>query len=97
MSIATVYTITPLNGAPVTGRVQGSGGFLVGVAGLARLAYASDSGRFAGYEPAPGHVCVYPDWTPASNGPGVAVNIRGARVEMSIDIRDERLMHKVRP
>jgi hypothetical protein len=97
VSIATIYTITPLDGTPITGRVQGSGGLLVGVAGLARLAYASDSRRFAGYEPAPGHVCVYPEWTPADNGPPVTVNIRGAKIEMSVDILDERSMQKVRP
>lgn len=87
--IGTVYRITPPGREPVEGRVQGNGGVLGGDTPRARFAglqalrlAASGAYPFGGYEPKPGHVRVYPNFTAEGNGAHVDVQIVGALVEI---------------
>jgi hypothetical protein len=87
--IGTIYKITTRDGQTVAGRVQGNGGMLGGdssrkaLGGLNELRQAA-SGEypFGGYEPKPGHVRVYPEFSANGNGPSVDVPIVGATVEI---------------
>ena len=36
------------------------------------------------FEPSPGHVMIYPDYSPASDGKGVPILLRGTKFEISM-------------
>jgi hypothetical protein len=81
----TRYTITTRSGTTIIGTVQGSGGMLHGIGGLATLKLAADGkprslSRVA--HEVPGHCIVYPEFSASENGVAVMVEIVGATVEM---------------
>ena len=78
----TRYRITFPDGSGVVGAVHGAGGLLDGMPGLKRLWAAARGARHGCYEPKPGHVLVYPDFSAASNGPEYHTEILGARVDL---------------
>lgn len=70
------------DGSVIVGPVQGSGGVIDFEGGRYRLLRAIDrarEGRDLGiYEPAPGHVRVFPRYTPMGNGEPVDIDLRTA-------------------
>ena len=79
--MTTTYRITTRHGRVVEGRIQGSGGMLSGSGGLTTLERLATTAVYTrAYQPAEGHVRVYPDYCAAGNGEHVGVDIRGARV-----------------
>ena len=48
---------------------------------LLQVERANEGRRLLIAEPQPGHVVVYPAWRPGRVGPGVTVDLRGARIE----------------
>jgi hypothetical protein len=80
--VSTVYRITPKIGRPAVGRVQGNGGILSGEDGLRKLRFFAEKGKFGGYQPLPGWVRVYEEYSAATNGPEFDVCIKGATVEI---------------
>lgn len=82
--MSSIYRITPRAvGSPtVTGRVHGNGGMLSGEDGLRKLHFFATTGRFGGYQPSPGHVRVYPQWSAAGDGLGVDVPIARATIQL---------------
>lgn len=76
------FRITNRHGS-IVGVVQGAGGPVQYIDHLRKAIRQANRGRDTHlYEPAPGHVVVYPDYSAKSNGPSVAVNLKGATVEV---------------
>lgn len=72
------------DGREITGPVHGNGGIIRGESARARLELQQKRAR-AGhaitlYEPAPGCVCVYPEYAAAGNGTPVHVDLRTAEI-----------------
>lgn len=76
---ASRWTFQIVDGSTVTGPVHGAGG-LVGEAGLYRLQVAVRRAKaglpLALYEPSPGHVRVYPDYSSAGDREPVDIDLR---------------------
>lgn len=74
------------DGRSVLGVVQGSGGFVKALArlagGIRRAKRGEDSGF---YEPRPGHIAVFTQFSAASNGPERIVNMRQVVAVRAID------------
>lgn len=67
------FTFVLPSGVSVTGPVRGCGG-MVGAPRLRKAQRIAAQGRPHGlYEPAPGHVAVYPDHSAADDGGSIAV------------------------
>src|SRR6185503_3454878 len=68
------------DGRRVTGPVQGCGGTISAVGGVQRLTvevtHARTGRRLGVYEPSPGHVRVFPNYSAAGNGDPVDVDLR---------------------
>lgn len=84
------FFIRAADGGFVSGCVQGAGGILAsgfggGSTPLERLQTdarrAAQGLRLSVYEPAPGHVRVYPEYSAAGNGPHVDICIVNATIE----------------
>lgn len=60
------------------GAVQGASGPLKGRQGLKRLQHMAGGGKPTVYEPAPGHVRVFPEYNAAGQGPAIDVHVLGA-------------------
>jgi hypothetical protein len=80
--MGTIYRITPKIGRVAEGRVQGNGGVLRGHDGLRKLEFFARTGRFGGYQPLPGWVRVYEQFSAETNGPEFDVCIAGAKIEI---------------
>jgi hypothetical protein len=80
--VSTIYRITPKIGRPASGRVHGNGGMLSGHDGLGKLQFFARTGRFGGYQPLPGWVRVYEEWTVAADGLAFDVYVAGATIEI---------------
>ena len=76
------FRFTESDGKTVTGPVQGNGGLVTSLARLLKAQRLANDYLDTGlYEPSRGRVCVFPDWTPRSNGPRVYVSLRTATIE----------------
>lgn len=86
MTIIHRFRITTPAGVFVRGAVKGIGGMLAGRDAFERLCAASVravTGRPLRdvYEPSPGFCEVYPEYSAASDGNAVIVDLRNARIE----------------
>ncbi len=69
-------------GVDVTGPVQGAGGLVTSLGCLERQQRLASAGRPLGvYEPSPGFVCVFPDYSGSENGRRVHVPIAIVSIE----------------
>jgi len=68
-------------GLDVTGPVQGNGGLVPSLARLEQQQRLAADGLSLGvYEPEPGHVCVFPDYSGSDNGRRVHVPLVGVTI-----------------
>jgi hypothetical protein len=78
--IAARWTFRLADGRTVTGPVQGSGGFVAERGGRERLLGAMRRARagqpLAIYEPAPGHVRIFPAFTVGADGAPLDLDLR---------------------
>lgn len=70
-------------GIDVSGPVQGSGGLIKSLARLEQQQRLAAKGKPLGvYEPEPGHVCVFPDYTGSEDGRRVNVPIALCEIKL---------------
>jgi hypothetical protein len=76
------FTLKLADGSVVTGAIHGSGGIIRGERGAERIRKSiklADDGRDLGvYEPRPGHVRMYLNYTAAESGGPIDVDLRQA-------------------
>ena len=74
------FRLTLANGRTVTGPVQGAGGVVSDLERMKRAIRLAKEGRDTGlYEPRPGHVDVFPEFSAQGDGPRVAVDLARVR------------------
>ena len=77
---ATRFRFTLANGRTVAGPVQGAGGVVSDLERMKRAIRLAKEGRDTGlYEPHPGHVVVFPEFSAEGDGPRVAVDLAKVR------------------
>jgi hypothetical protein len=98
------YRFKLADGRVVVGAVQGSGGVIGGRSvaeatdGVRRLRVAikrAEEGERTGiYEPKPGHACLYPEYSFASQGPRISIPLVGATVMLAKNPRERLRAHE---